>query len=78
MWTEENNELVRHFEFVDFIEAFAFLTKVAMLSEKHSHHAHITNVYNRVTLRLSTHDAGNIVTHKDRRLAADIDDLLPA
>lgn len=78
MWIEEKNQLVRHFEFSDFIEAFAFLTKVAMLSEKHNHHAHISNVYNRVTLRLSTHDAGNIITHKDRRLAADIDELLSA
>lgn len=76
MWQETNNQLVRKFVFDNFIEAFAFLTKVAILSEKHQHHAHIVNVYNKVTLTLSTHDAGNIVTTKDRALAADIDKLL--
>lgn len=76
MWQETDNQLVRQFVFDNFIEAFAFLTKVAILSEKHQHHAHIVNVYNRVTLSLSTHDAGNIVTAKDRALAADIDKLL--
>ncbi len=76
MWKEENNELVRKFEFKDFVEAFAFLSKVAILSEKHNHHAFITNVYNKVELRLSTHDAGNIVTDKDRALAKDIDGVL--
>ena len=76
MWIENNNALEREFEFTDFIEAFAFLTKVAMLSEKHNHHAHITNVYNKVTLRLNTHDEGDIITHKDRRLASDIDNLI--
>ncbi len=76
MWTEENNELVRKFEFKDFVEAFGFLTQVAILSEKQNHHAFITNVYNKVELRLSTHDAGNIVTDKDHKLAAAIDALL--
>lgn len=77
MWQETDNQLVRKFVFDNFIEAFAFLTKVAILSEKHQHHAHIVNVYNKVTLTLSTHDAGNIITAKDRALAADIDKLLP-
>ncbi len=76
MWIEENNELVRKFEFKDFVEAFGFLTQVAILSEKQNHHAFITNVYNKVELRLSTHDAGNIVTDKDRTLAVAIDALL--
>jgi 4a-hydroxytetrahydrobiopterin dehydratase len=75
MWKEENKQLVRSFEFKDFVEAFAFMTKVAFLAEKHKHHPEWKNVYNRVEIRLSTHDAGDIVTDKDRRLAAAIDEL---
>ncbi|TVR41593.1 MAG: 4a-hydroxytetrahydrobiopterin dehydratase [Bacteroidia bacterium] len=73
MWKEQNNQLIRKFEFNDFTEAFAFMTRVAFLAEKHNHHPEWTNVYNRVEIRLSTHDAGNVVTDKDRRLAEDID-----
>ena len=76
MWKEENNALTREFEFADFVEAFGFLTRVALEAEKMNHHPHITNVYNQVTLSLSTHDAGNTVTDKDRKLAAVIDKLL--
>ncbi|MEZ4884138.1 MAG: 4a-hydroxytetrahydrobiopterin dehydratase [Chitinophagales bacterium] len=75
MWNEQNNKLVREFQFDDFITAFAFLTKVAILAEKHNHHPEIYNVYNKVKLSLSTHDAGDIVTEKDRKLAAAIDTL---
>jgi 4a-hydroxytetrahydrobiopterin dehydratase len=75
MWQEINNQLVRQFVFDNFIEAFAFLTKVALLSEKQNHHPHIVNVYNKVTLSLSTHDAGNSITPKDHKLAASIDKL---
>lgn len=75
MWQETNNQLVREFRFADFQEAFAFLTRVAFLAEKADHHPTIENTYNRVTLRLNTHDAGNVVTEKDRRLAAEIDAL---
>ena len=73
MWTEENNSLKRSFQFKDFIEAFSFMTKVAMISEKMDHHPWWSNVYNRVDVVLSTHDAGNIVTEKDRMLAEEID-----
>ncbi len=76
MWKEENNQLTRIFKFPDFVEAFAFMTKVAMLAEKQNHHPEWSNVYNRVEIRLSTHDAGNIVTEKDHKLAAAIDKLL--
>lgn len=76
MWTHENNRLTRHFEFKDFVEAFAFLTQVALLSEKSDHHPTWSNTYNRVTIELSTHDAGNIVTDKDHALAKQIDELL--
>lgn len=76
MWKEENNQLVRHFQFRDFSEAFAFMTRVAFIAEKHNHHPEWKNVYNRVEIRLSTHDAGNLVTDKDRKLASAIDKLI--
>jgi 4a-hydroxytetrahydrobiopterin dehydratase len=76
MWKEENNQLVRHFKFRDFTEAFAFMTRVALMAEKQNHHPEWKNVYNRVEIRLSTHDAGNVVTEKDRKLAAAIDQLI--
>jgi 4a-hydroxytetrahydrobiopterin dehydratase len=76
MWKEENNRLHRSFEFGDFSEAFAFMTRVAILAEKQNHHPYWTNVYNKVEIFLNTHDAGDIVTEKDHRLAASIDQLL--
>lgn len=75
-WRESDGRLERDFEFGDFSEAFAFMTRVALLSETQAHHPEWSNVYNRVSIALTTHDAGNMVTEKDRRLAADIDDLL--
>ncbi len=75
MWKEENNQLIRQFEFADFSAAFAFMTRVAFLAEQHGHHPWWSNVYNRVEIRLSTHDAGDVVTDKDRRLAEAIDRL---
>jgi 4a-hydroxytetrahydrobiopterin dehydratase len=74
-WKEENNQLTRHFEFKDFSEAFAFISRIAIEDEKAQHHPEIKNVYNQVWLSLSTHDAGDIVTDKDRDLAAAIDKL---
>lgn len=76
MWKEENNRLVRQFEFEDFTHAFAFMTRVAFLAEKHNHHPEWSNVYNKLVIKLSTHDAGNVVTDKDRKLAAAIDALV--
>ncbi|MFZ9262818.1 MAG: 4a-hydroxytetrahydrobiopterin dehydratase [Chitinophagaceae bacterium] len=76
MWKEENNALYRKFQFKDFKEAFAFLTKVAMVAETVNHHPTIKNTWNTVELWLSTHDAGNVVTAKDMELAALIDALL--
>jgi 4a-hydroxytetrahydrobiopterin dehydratase len=75
MWKEENNTLKKNFEFGNFMEAFAFMTHVAMLAEKMDHHPFWTNVYNKVTIKLSTHDAGDVVTQKDRDLAAAIDKI---
>jgi len=76
MWIEENNKLVKHFSFKDFISAFSFLSKIALISEKLNHHPEIINVYNKVTIKLSTHDIGNKVSKKDYDLAKAIDELL--
>ena len=76
MWKEADNRLHRSFEFRDFSEAFAFMTHVALLAEQQQHHPYWTNVWNKVDIYLNTHDAGNVVTEKDRVLAKAIDDLL--
>ncbi|MDN5204467.1 4a-hydroxytetrahydrobiopterin dehydratase [Fulvivirgaceae bacterium BMA10] len=76
MWSEEDNKLKRTFEFKNFVEAFGFMTQVAILAEKMDHHPNWSNVYHQVNIELSTHDAGNIVTERDRKLAAAIDQLV--
>ncbi len=76
MWEEKDNKLVRTFEFKDFIQAWGFMNQVAMIAEKSDHHPNWSNVYNKVVIELNTHDAGNVVTEKDRKLAAAIDQLL--
>jgi 4a-hydroxytetrahydrobiopterin dehydratase len=76
MWTEENNSLYRKFQFKDFSQAFAFMTRVAMAAEKMDHHPTWKNTWNTVEIWLSTHDAGNTITEKDRSLSAKIDGLL--
>lgn len=76
MWIEQNNQLQKSFVFKDFSEAFAFMTRVALLAEKHNHHPYWTNVWNKVDIFLNTHDAGDIVTDKDRKLAEAIDKLI--
>lgn len=76
MWQEKNNTLYRKFQFKDFSEAFAFMTRVALEAEKMDHHPLWTNVYNTVEISLSTHSAGDVVTDKDRKLAEKIDDLV--
>lgn len=76
MWKEENNSLYKKFEFNNFSEAFAFMARVAIAAEKIDHHPTWTNTYNRVEIWLNTHDAGNIVTDKDRQLATIIDKIV--
>lgn len=81
MWTEENlseggNALKKSFAFKDFSDAFAFMTRVALLAEKYDHHPNWSNVYNKVDIVLNTHSEGNIVTEKDRLLATEIDKLV--
>lgn len=75
MWKEENNKLHKRFEFKDFSEAFAFMTRVALAAEKMDHHPKWTNEYNKLDIWLSSHDAGDIVTDKDKRLSEIIDKI---
>jgi 4a-hydroxytetrahydrobiopterin dehydratase len=75
-WAEQDNRLKKTFKFNNFSEAFAFMTRVAMIAEKMDHHPYWHNVYNAVNIELSTHDAGDIVTDKDRKLAKAIDSLV--
>ena len=75
-WEEKGNELVKRYQFKEFSEAWAFMSRVALLAEKMAHHPAWTNVYNTLEIRLNTHSAGNIVTDKDRKLAEGIDKLL--
>jgi 4a-hydroxytetrahydrobiopterin dehydratase len=76
MWHILDEKMQKEFIFNDFSEAFSFMTRVALLAEKSDHHPDWSNCWNKVTIRLSTHDAGGIVTEKDRDLAAKIDALL--
>ena len=75
-WKERDGALVKSFVFRDFVEAMGFMTRVALLAEKMNHHPEWTNVYNRVDIRLTTHDAGNVVTDIDRTLAAALDEMV--
>jgi 4a-hydroxytetrahydrobiopterin dehydratase len=75
-WTEKENTLYRKLEFKNFSEAFAFMVRVAMEAERMNHHPAWTNVYNKVEMSLNTHDAGDIVTDRDLKLAEKINNLL--
>lgn len=75
MWQEKENTLTASFKFKDFKAAFAFMTEVAFYAELQGHHPNWSNVYNTVNIQLSTHDAGNIVTDKDHKLAKAIDEV---
>ena len=78
MWKQVKDSLVAELMFKNFVDASAFMTDVAALAEKHDHHPEWSNVYNRVTIRLTTHDAGNQVTDNDRKLAEAIEALASA
>jgi 4a-hydroxytetrahydrobiopterin dehydratase len=71
-WTTKEDALNGEFQFPDFTTAFAFMTEVAFAAESAGHHPEWSNVYNRVNIRLTTHDAGNTITDKDHSLAAAI------
>ncbi|PHI18276.1 pterin-4-alpha-carbinolamine dehydratase [Lewinellaceae bacterium SD302] len=72
-WTEADNRLTEIYKFEDFKQAFSFMTEVADAAEAANHHPKWTNVYNVVEIELTTHDADNTVTEKDRDLAEKID-----
>ncbi len=74
-WTETENALHKTFVFADFAAALAWMVKAGFVIEKLNHHPEWTNVYNRVSVKLTTHDAGNTVTAKDRELAEALDKL---
>jgi len=76
MWQESNGRLVREFKFKDFQEAFTFMTRVGFMAEKMDHHPNWSNSYNFVRIELYTHDQGDVVTEKDRRLALAIDTII--
>lgn len=71
-WSYKDNYIDKNFVFEDFNEAFGFMSRIALLSEKLQHHPDWSNVYNKVHIRLSTHDAGGI-TELDITMAAQID-----
>jgi 4a-hydroxytetrahydrobiopterin dehydratase len=75
MWKENDNKLTKSFTFGDFKEAFTFMKAVASVVDELDHHPWWSNVYNKVTFELTTHDAGDKVTEKDRQLAAAIDQV---
>ena len=78
MWKEINNEVYQKFEFKNFNSACGFMSRVALAAEKNDHHPKWTNVWNVVEIWLSTHDAGNIITDKDRKLASLIEEIYQA
>ena len=70
-WEINNEQIQREFKFSNFIEAFSFMTKIALICEKYNHHPNWENVYSKVIIRLSTHDLGGI-TNLDQTLASEI------
>ena len=75
-WKIKENRLYKKFVFKSFVDAFAFMTKVALEAERMNHHPNWSNVYNTVVIELCTHEAGNTVTEKDKQLADIIDSLI--
>jgi 4a-hydroxytetrahydrobiopterin dehydratase len=75
-WALDQDKLHRLFEFDDFVHAFGFMSQIAILAEKMDHHPEWSNVYNRVDVRLTTHDVGGL-TELDFELAAQMDRLAP-
>ena len=74
-WRFNNNGIEKKFVFKNFSQALGFIVQLGVLAEKHNHHPELFNVYNRVDIRLSTHDAGGL-TDKDFDLAKAIEKLL--
>lgn len=75
MWQTQDEKLYQKFEFKDFAEATLFINQIASIAEALNHHPTIQNTYNTVELWLSTHDAGNVITSKDKQFASQVDAL---
>ena len=75
-WTREGDALAKTFQFVNFREAMGFMVRGGFEAEAMDHHPDWTNVYNRVAVRLNTHDAGGKITEKDVALARRLQDIL--
>jgi 4a-hydroxytetrahydrobiopterin dehydratase len=76
-WRRDGGSIRRDFEFPDFVTALGFIVQVGALAERADHHPELSNVYNKVTIALSTHDAGG-VTAMDTALAGEINGRVPA
>ena len=74
-WEIMSNHIEREFNFGNFIEAFSFMTKVALICEKHNHHPNWENVYSKIIIKLTTHDLGGI-SNLDQTIASEINDIL--
>ena len=74
-WTFAEDKLSREYRFANFTEAMGFITEMAFACEKANHHPELFNVYSRVEIGLTTHDAGNKVTEKDVELAAELEKI---
>lgn len=74
-WVNENNELCKTYSFPDFESAMHFMQVAAKSISENNHHPEWTNIYNKVSIKLTTHDAGNTITEKDERLAVALDEI---
>lgn len=74
-WINIDGKLQRDFQFSDFNEALQFINEIAVICESENHHPEINWVYNKITLKLSTHDDGDVITEKDIKLAQLIDEV---
>jgi len=74
-WKEENHKLTKTFVFKSFADAIAWMVKASFAIEKLDHHPEWSNIYNKVHVTLTTHDAGNTITEKDRKLAKILDSI---
>jgi 4a-hydroxytetrahydrobiopterin dehydratase len=75
-WIETDGVLTRQFELTNFVDAFGFVTQVALIAQRHDHHPDISISWNKVTISTTSHDAGNAITDRDHRLTEAIDKLL--
>jgi 4a-hydroxytetrahydrobiopterin dehydratase len=74
-WINIDGKLQRDFQFSDFNDALQFINQISVICESENHHPEINWIYNKITLKLSTHDAGDIITQKDIKLAELIDEV---